>query len=194
MEQAIKIKNSSKSSGITLIEILVVIFIIVLFSSILVNDFPKIRRQFALTRVAYKMAQDLRRAQDMGLSGQQLKDAGGNVISIKSYGIYINFSSLGNKKYIIYADIDNNQQYASDTDSIIETIDFSQTDPGIVIKTITNPEDVQQIDINFKPPNPTIKITNLSSGVRAQIIFALESNLSTMKTTSVNTSGLIETK
>jgi len=194
VEQAIKIKNSSKSSGITLIEILVVIFIIVLFSSILVNDFPKIRRQFALTRVAYKMAQDLRRAQDMGLSGQQLKDAGGNVISIKSYGIYINFSSLGNKKYIIYADIDNNQQYASDTDSIIETIDFSQTDPGIVIKTITNPEDVQQIDINFKPPNPTIKITNLSSGVRAQIIFALESNLSTMKTTSVNTSGLIETK
>ena len=200
-----KIKNPVR--GITLIEILLVVFIIALFSSILVADFPKIRRQFALTRTVYKMSQDLRRAQDMALSGQQIKDANGDKINVQGYGIYINLdnTSLGKKKYIIYADMTNDQQYdvsgaicgqqLPNRDCVIETIDLSQTEAGVIISRITNPTDVHWIDINFKPPNPTIKITNLSFGNRAQIIFALESDpLKTERIVSVNTAGLIEIK
>lgn len=174
-----------------MVEILVVIFVIALFSSILVIGFPKIIRQFALIRAVYKMSQDLRKTQDMGLSGQQVKG-----INVKGYGVYINLdsSNLGNKKYIIYADINDNQRYEG-TDSIIETIDFSQTELGVIMNRIDGTTNNQQVDINFKPPNPAITITSLLSGInRAQIIFALESDLLKTRIVSVNTAGLIEVK
>lgn len=187
------LKKKKSEKGITLIEILVVIFIIALFSSILVADFPEIKRQFALTRAVYKMSQDLRRVQDMGLSGQQIEG-----VDVKGYGIYINLDNpnLGNKKYIIYADMDNDPKYVADTDSIIETIDFSQAEAGVVIDRIMNTTDGQQwVDINFKPPNPTVTITNLSSSTnRVQIIFAIKSVPPKERTVFVNTAGLIEIK
>jgi len=197
-----KFQISNSNSGITLIEILVVVFIIALLASILVTDFPKIKRKFALTRAVYKMSQDLRRTQDMGFSGQQLKDTAENAISVKGYGIYIDLAN--NKKYIIYADIDDNQRYDTlgavcgqqppNQDCVIETIDFSQAESGVIIDRIEGTTNDQQVDINFKPPNPTITITSLSSGNRVQVIFALESDLSQERIVSVNTSGLIEIK
>jgi len=183
------IKNSLK--GITLIEVLVVVLIVSLLSGILVADFPKIRRQFALTRVAYKMSQDLRRTQDMGLSGQRVEG-----LDVKGYGVYVNLDdlNLGNKKYIIYADINDDQQYVQKTDFIIEEISFGQTELGVIIDRIAN-TDNRWIDINFKPPNPTITITSLLPNTnQAQIIFGLESDPSNERIISVNTSGLIEVK
>ena len=197
----LKIKNSAR--GITIVEILVVVFIIALFSSILVASFPKIKYRFALTRSVYKMSQDLRKTQDMGFSGQKI--AG---ISVKGYGVYINLDdpNLGNKKYIIYADMDDDQKYTAQlqeacgqqqvpsTDCVIELIDISQTEPGIVIDRIENTNN-RWIDINFKPPNPTITITSLLPGIdRVQIIFALESDLLKTRIVSVNLAGLIEIK
>lgn len=200
------LKRIFSEKGITLIEILVVVFIIALFSSILVADFPKIKRQFALTRAVYKMSQDLRRTQDMGFSGQQIVG-----LDVKGYGVYINLDSLGNKKYIIYADRDNDQKYTETTevvcgeqalnkDCVIETIDFSQSEAGVFIKRIENTTTGRWVDINFMPPNPTITITELdedSSGTkfnRVMITFELEDDLLKTRIVSVNTSGLIEIK
>ncbi|TSC54173.1 MAG: hypothetical protein LiPW30_743 [Parcubacteria group bacterium LiPW_30] len=188
------LKNKKSEKGITLIEILVVIFIIALFSGILVTDFPKIKRQFALTRVVHKMSQDLRRAQDMGFSGQWIEG-----VALKGYGVYIDIrlgSVLGPKKYIIYADMNEDKKYIAGTDNIIETIDFGQAEAGVIIDRIMNTKDDQQwVDINFQPPNPDITITELSSGLnRVQIIFAIESEPLKERMVFVNTSGLIETK
>ena len=185
-----KFKNKNSAKGITLIEILVVMFIIAIFSSILVADFPKMKRQFALTRAVYKMSQDLRRAQDMGLSGLQV---GG--INAKGYGVYINLNgtSLGNKKYIIYADVDDDQQYTQGTDFVVEETNLDQIELGVIISAIDGTTDSQQVDINFKPPNPTITITSLSPGInQAQIIFALEFDPLKIRMVLVNTAGLIE--
>ena len=205
------LKRTSSSRGITLIEILVVVFIIALFSSILVTDFPKIKRQFALTRAVYKMSQDLRRTQDMGFSGQQIEG-----LDVKGYGVYINLNdaNLRNKKYIIYADrgntpdqkyseesfVDCRQQTNPQADCVIEEIDLSQTEPEVIINTIENTADGRWVDINFAPPNPATTITELaedSSGTkfnRAMIIFAIESEPLKERMVSVNTSGLIEIK
>ncbi len=184
-----------------MVEILVVIFIITLFSSILVAGFPKIVRQFALTRAVYKMSQDLRRAQDMGFSGQRIKG-----INVKGYGVYVNLDNpnLGNKKYVIYADMNDDQQYdvsgaickqqLPNQDCVIEEVNLSQTEPGVVIDRIENTNN-NSVDVNFKPPSPTITITSLLPGInRVQIIFALESDLLKTKIVSVNTAGLIEIK
>lgn len=214
-----KHQKCKSGAGITLIEILVVIFIMVLLSGIMITDFPKIKRQFAITRSVYKMSQDIRRAQDMGFSGEQLEDASGNVISIKGYGVYINIDRLGAKKYFIYADIDNDNEYdmntaegeavaediscndyisASAGDCVIETIDFSQAEPGVSITGIINTVNDQELDINFMPPNPTITITEIEAvdGVpianRVHVIFTLDSDSSITRMVSVNTAGLIE--
>ena len=193
----------SGEKGITIVEILVVIFIIFIFSGILIISFPKIIHQFALTRSVYKMGQVLRRAQDMGLSAQKIEG-----INVSSYGVYINLDnpSLGNKKYIIYADMDDDQLYTAqsqaicgqqqgaNTDCVIEEINFSQTEPGVIIDSIQNTSN-RWIDINFKPPNPTTTITSLSPGInRVQIIFALEADLLKTRIVSINTAGLIEIK
>jgi type II secretory pathway pseudopilin PulG len=89
--------------GITLVEIMVVVFIIALFTVILVSDFPRMLRQMALSRVSYSFAQNLRKAQDLGLSGIQLYDVKGAPIEVKGYGVYINLNAP--KQYIIYADV-----------------------------------------------------------------------------------------
>jgi type II secretory pathway pseudopilin PulG len=97
------VKNIN-SAGITLVEIIVVIFIIALFSAIVIADFPTIQKHFALSRASYQLAQDLRKIQDLGLSGVQTKDMIGNTISVQGYGIYIN-TSQSREQYVMYADV-----------------------------------------------------------------------------------------
>ena len=200
-------KNSS--SGITLVEILVVVFIIGTFLMILVADFPKIQRQFALSRATYKFAQDLRRAQDMALSGVEIKKSGAaeTIINAKGYGVYINLAD-SNKQYIIYADRDDSQTYSAQdkincddydpvenegADCIIETVDLSKDAHGVIIKEINNTNNFNYISINFNPPNPTVSISGLEGGNRAWIVFALESDpINSTRNVFVWKSGLIE--
>lgn len=100
-----KLKIKNYPAGITLVEIVVVVFIIALFTVILVSDFPRMLRQMALSRVAYNFAQNLRKAQDLGLSGIQLMDISPTPrsIAVKGYGLYIDLANP--KQYIIYADV-----------------------------------------------------------------------------------------
>ena len=158
----LKIKNSS--AGITLVELVVVIFIIGLFSVILISDFPKIERQFALSRVTYKLAQDLRRAQDLGLSGVPTADINGDTIAVKGYGLYVNYGD-SNTKYVIYADVpgapdvngvrNSDQKYSGDlsyplcekvdpaingtliSDCVVSLVDISKENPSLYIKGVT---------------------------------------------------------
>jgi len=190
------IKNSDK--GVTLVEIAVVIFIIVLFSLIVISDFPKIKRQFALSRATYKLAQDLRRVEDLGLSGVQINDASKTLIKAKGYGIYINLT-LSPTQYVIYADVDNNQKYndgqfcdSADRDPArdcaVEIIDVSDKDPGLSLQSMDSVVG-GVTSINFSPPNPTVRIDNIISD-GTQIVINLSNGLST-RSVLVNISGLI---
>ncbi len=188
-----KFKIYNFSRGITLVEVIVVVFIIATFSSILLSDFPKTKEKFALSRAVYKLAQELRRAQDMALSGvQTLKDDE----PAKGYGIYINLSTLGNKEYVLYGDFSGNNQ-AYDSGEELKTVDFSASEKGVIIKQINNTASSQSVSVNFRPPNPDIKISNLKgSNTRVEIVFGLENDSSGKNTKSVfvNKLGLIETK
>jgi len=206
----------SNLRGVTLIEIVVAIFIIVLFSTIIISDFPKMQRQSALSRVAYKIAQDLRRAEDLGLSGVLTKDINGALIAAKGYGIYIYISpvpSIYATKYLIYADISDgmdgmaNRKYDGtfDTDycvdqvspaedCVIEIIDLIQQNPSLYIKQINNISNNNgyYTSINFSPPGPTTSIANLITGQTAvEIVFGLITDSSAIRKVLVNTSGLI---
>ncbi|MCX6720926.1 MAG: prepilin-type N-terminal cleavage/methylation domain-containing protein [Candidatus Staskawiczbacteria bacterium] len=97
------IQNLKFQKGITLIELIVVIFMIAVFSGIMIADFPKIQRQSALLRATYSMAQDFRKAEDMGTSGVQTLGADNCPVPVKGYGVYVDTTQP--TTYLIYADI-----------------------------------------------------------------------------------------
>ena len=200
----------SLKGGITLIEIVVVIFIIALFSTILIVNFPEIQRRMALSRSTYKLAQDLRRTMDLSLSGVPLKDINGSAIAVKGYGIYINMSN--NTQYVIYADVDSSHTYnrigedlfctsqgyaevqgdvstRDTTDCVIETINLTKENPSLYINRIDNINS-NNTSINFSPPNPVINITNHSNNTEIGIVLGII-GVTTERTVSINTSGAI---
>ena len=181
------IKNYAK--GVTLIELILVIFVATVFSLIIIANFPRILRQAALSRVTYKLAQDMRRVEDLGLSGVQLNDSGSKAIMAKGYGIYINTSS-STKQYVIYADVagpadvngvrTSDKKYNGDltyplcenvaqsapydrtVDCVIEVVDVGKENPSLSIKSITNDTgytSYSNVSANFTPPDPTVTIT-----------------------------------
>lgn len=184
--------NSKK--GFTIIELIVVIAVVSIIPTIVIVNLPKIKLQFSFSRVAYKVAQDLRRSQDKALSQVIYRDSQGAIQAISGYGTYIDISGLGNKKYIIYADKSpGNQQYDA-SDYIVETIDFSQTEPGIVIKQLDNVA-ANKASINTDSTSLNTQITQLNPGQNnVNIVIALESDLTKTRTISVNTAGLVENK
>ncbi len=201
-------KNLKK--GITLIEVSITIFFIVLFSLVIIADFPKILRQSALSRATYKLAQDLRSAQDLGLSGIIINDANEEVINVEGYGIYV--GALPTEQYVIYADVNGDQKYSGGTslcseaeqigalDCVIEVIDVSKENPSLSIDEVINNSSDNNIssgvNINFKPPNPTINIQDNSEeeihypGLGVRIV--LKNTDGFARAVSINSSGLIE--
>ncbi len=202
-------KNSE--TGITLIEVIVTVAIVALFSVILISDYPKIQKQFALSRTAYRLAQNFRRAEDLGLSGSgtQTVDAKGEQTAATGFGIYVDLAHP--KQYIIYADIpdgnsahwqkysgsqdyENNlclKQDSPQSDCIVEIIDVLKENPNLYIEGLENITG-GSVSINFTPPRPAIDISDTTSSV-VGIILGLSDDEST-KTVRINTSGLIEVK
>lgn len=184
-------KNLKEEKGISLVEIIVMILLIGVFSTIIISDFPKVLRHFALSRSVYKMAQDLRKAQDLGLSGVETNNARG-------YGFFIDLDQ-SDTKYLIYADLDGNALYDQSQDPIIDEVDVSKENPDVYIKRFKNIVG-SYTSINFSPPHPDIYILKKCSGIdcedstdisRVGIVLGLHSDNSAERTVWMNTSGLI---
>ncbi|OGZ79308.1 MAG: hypothetical protein A2312_02455 [Candidatus Staskawiczbacteria bacterium RIFOXYB2_FULL_32_9] len=185
-----KYKILNKNKGITLIEIIVIISIISILSAVIVADFPSIRLQLNLSRAVHIISQDLKTAQSQSSSGSFETLSNGEIIYPKGYGVYFDSAVLGNKKYIIYADIDGDRQYNVNEDFVSKEIDLSLPEPGIIIKEIHN--GTSRLSINFAPPNFNTTITNLLQGTdTVEIVIAIESKPETTRTIYVNKSGLI---
>ena len=194
-------RSMINESGVTLIEIIVVVAIITIFSAILISDFPSIERQFYLTRAAYQLAQDLRRVQSLSLSGSFLP--GGQ--SISGYGLYIN-TDTNPQSYILYADSCKDQKYTIDdptcpagdyTQGTLGTIDMTQGGryPEVYIEGLTGIDGGAITSIDFTPPNPTTTIQNISAGYnQIGIILGLKSDPAKTKEVDVNTAGFINVK
>ena len=182
-----------KEKGFTIVELMVVIAIIVILPMIVISTFPQIKLKFALSRVAYKFAQDLRRAQDKALFSVQYIDQFGTPQLVDGYGVYLNLSTLGNKKYIIYADKQPGNAEYDALDYIFETIDFSLDEPGVVIKELGGTFS-DWMSINFKPPDSDTNIVHQFGKFQPSmaVVFALESDLTSTKTVSINSAGLVE--
>lgn len=183
-----------KEKGFTIIEMIVVVALVVILPSIVVANFPQIKLQFSLSRVAYGFSQNARRAQDLSLSSVQYIDINQQSQPIAGYGIYLDDSYYGNKAYVLYADAWPGNQHYDEFDYIVDAIDFSGDEKGVIIKEMRNVFG-NSASINFTPPNPSTTITELDENYNTiEVIFSLESDGSKTKTVSINTSGLVEIK
>ncbi|MCF7835726.1 MAG: prepilin-type N-terminal cleavage/methylation domain-containing protein [Candidatus Marinimicrobia bacterium] len=176
--------------GFTLIEVLVVIAITALLSGMVFANYKDSQKRYALAQDAQKLASDIRKAQNMTISGKEIAGvcSGGVGQSCYGYGVYM---EEDDNFYIIYADWDDDKVYKSSQDGLAETIFLS----GVIgINSVSFPNG--KLDIFFKSPDPTTFI-NGASGASvdpAEIVLGVIGNDAMTKTISVTSSGLIKSE
>jgi len=157
--------------GFSLIELLVVIFIIILISGSVLANYGSGQRKYYVSKTSQQLASDLRRAQNMALAG---KTQGG--IAPKGYGIHINSAN----QYLIFYNTDTSKLYQGGGVSVIlETIN---TEGGVALSPAS-------YDIYFAPPEPLIYLQGSNSGSYS---FTVSLGASS-KTVSIDVNGKIET-
>jgi len=173
-------KQCNNEKSFTLIEFLIVIIIIGIFSAITFPNYRSTQQRLILQRSASKLAQDIRKAQEMAMSMRELPTGD----PPEGYGIYLDKGE--SDKYYIYADIDGDERH--DSGEEVETIFLEKE---VYIKDFVPSS--ANFSINFKPPDPIVKMKNQAGDDKdnVTITIALEANPSKTKDIKVNKAGLI---
>ena len=173
--------------GFTLTELLVVTGIIIMLSAIILPQYRTGDKSLALQRSAHKVSQDLRRAQAMAMSAQEITNPNNpseKVLPPGGYGIY--FGPLASPNYyIIFADCNENQKF--DSGNVCGTpLKFSEKIEEIKLESKVQIASFSPspLHITFVPPDPTININD------SQATIILSNNVQT-KTIIVTKAGLI---
>jgi len=179
MEKAFTKPN--KGRGFTLIELMVVISIITILSVMVFINQRSSQSQYLITQAVQKLTSDLRRTQNMAMSGTQIA---GNYYG---YGIY---AERNNNFYIIFGDRNDNKKFDGEpTDTIIENIKL----PSNVTISSVSPSD--KVHVFFRPPDPLTSISDGTSDMtEASIVLVISSGQSLSRTVKVTHAGLVETQ
>lgn len=133
-----------KNRGFTLVEMLVVIFIIGIISTILIVNWRKNENQYKLQRAAQEIAFNIRKAQEMALNGRKCSDG---EVPNSSFGV--NFDNATINSYTIFCDRNDNNMYQTPSaDLFVETISIES---GIIIHSLSS--GAQDLDIAFSLPD-----------------------------------------
>ena len=165
--------------GFSLVELMVVTAIIGLVSVLTLTGYKTSDQRLALERSTHKLAQDLRRVQEMAVSAKEFE---GDVP--EGYGILFDLDDTD--QYLIFADFDGNQRFDIFGDEIVEIvslenkIQLSTLDPVAVDNSLT---------VVFVPPDPSVAFSPDNN--TALITLEAEVTFSVQKTVQVNKAGLI---
>ena len=196
-------KTASKFSfGFTLVELITVISIITISAGTIFISYRQAGQQFALQRAANKLAQDIRKAQEMAMSAKEFYGE----FPKGGYGIRFDLDYPG--LYRLFADCNNNYDF---DDQIIATscANAGQTgDPypegvgdsiyfegGVKISDFSPESGVNgPLTITFTPPDPVVRINgqDISQGPPPAVITLETPDGTKTKTVTVNLVGLIE--
>ena len=179
-----------QEKAFTLLELLIVIGIITIVSAIVFAGAGNKNQQFALQRSIYKLDQDMRRASEMGMSAKEFQGS----VPDGGYGIYFNTAET-TTSYILFADCDNNKVYTetgTPCNGFPEEVEKIDLEKKVYIKSL---DPYSAINITFKPPNPTITISNADGTAttsEATTTIALEADPDSVRTIHFNRVGLID--
>ena len=165
--------------GFSLLEMLVVLFVISLLTVMILANYQDNRKKYTLLQSSQKLVSDLRKVQNMAISGTEITD----LCSVSSicfgYGIYFN----SNSSYILFADKNNDQLYSVGEE--FETVNL----PSLIAIQSISPSPAS---VFFKPPEPITYVNQSSAtGSSAEIILQIQGTATT-KTVTINTAGLID--
>ena len=170
-------------NGFTLIEMLTVLAIIFTLTSISFPIYRITQQEYILENAAQKLAQDIRRVQEMAISTRICEICSPKKVP-PGYGVYLQENSFS---YIIYADTNPEQgnEFYDDADTIIEIVPL---DNRIFIKSLVP----SPLSINFRPPDPLVRIGNSSQTLNeGSITISLSNDTSKTKMIKINRAGLI---
>jgi prepilin-type N-terminal cleavage/methylation domain-containing protein len=162
--------------GFTLIEVLVVLAIIFVLTSITFPSYRTAQRQYIIENAAQKLAQDIRRVEEMAMAARE--HPGASVNFQRGYGIRLQTNS---SNYILFADLNNNRNYDPG-----EEIEISSLGENI---RITNLSPGSPLTVVFLPPDPQAIITPSTS--LATITLSLLGSSTFQRSIVVNAIGLI---
>jgi prepilin-type N-terminal cleavage/methylation domain-containing protein len=177
--------------GFTLVELLTVLAIIFTLTSISFPFYRTAQKNYVLENAAQKLAQDIRRVEEMGMSAREItnpNDPREKIVPKGGYGIYL---KLNPQEIIIFADCNDDRQYTSGNVCGTFPRKFSEKIEDLNLESkvrLTNLSPLSPLNITFKPPDPTIFIDGSDS---ATITISLESDPSKTKTIRINKAGLI---
>lgn len=178
---------AKRQEGYTFIEMLIVFAIVAMLSGMIMTNYVQHRKEEVLINETYKVAQLIRRAQNLALSPRDISDSVGTlaVADINSYGVYFDVSS--NKATLFADDKDSGNQFSYDAgqDRISDELVLSKE---VKIGSV----DPASLNISFEPPDPTTRITG--EAITATIRVELIDDSSRFKTVEVNATGLVEVK
>lgn len=173
--------SPSKSSGFSILELIVVASIFVLITTITLVKHSSFNSSTVLGSLAYDIALSIRQAQVFGLAVREYKE-GGFATFDTGYGVH--FDSSDTKHYILFADTDRQFDYDGDSEKDeVFTIsrgnfisDFCATNSSNVEKC-SSAGTIDYLDIIFDRPDPEAIIkTNLAETYGSARIFVSSSN------------------
>jgi len=198
-------KMLKKSKGFTLLELIAVAAIMGLLAVIIMPNYRGGEKQSALLRSAHRLAQDLRRVEEMAISCRTTPiEFGEEVFPKGGYGIYFEIDPAAPQGYhiIVFADCDSEGDYddwgSFDCEDATpgpghsrdETIEKLSLEEGIKVEKIqVDFSSVNFLPITFIPPDPTVII---SDGNEAEITLSLKDNPTITRTITINKTGLID--
>jgi prepilin-type N-terminal cleavage/methylation domain-containing protein len=158
----------------TLLELLVVIFIISFFSAFVVFNKGKSEATLTLERATFQIAQDIRRTEELAIAAQFFNGS----YPVGGYGIRF---EKGANSYIIFADVNQDGNYSDNElienivlDNLITITDLLPNSPSVAI---------------FKAPDPSVVLPGGAENISIKIS---ATGIDLEKTISVNSLGVIE--
>ena len=177
-----KIKKLSKKlkSGFTVIELVVVLGIIAIVTSIVLSSQSRFGGSVLLTNLAYDIAVTIRQAQSYGISVRQFAPASTSSTFDLGYGVHVRAANPS--MFLIFADVRDDKKYDTRFDtgqaciSDSECVRLFRIEQGNYIKKFCatrladgvsecsdNGTRLTSLDITFKRPNPDAHfVTNIN--------------------------------
>ena len=206
-------KREKNSAGFTLLEITIVIVVITIMFSIFLVNYRGAEKEFALSRSAHKLAQDIRRVQEMAIASQTTPPDfvdPNPTFPEGGYGIHL---KKDDNFYIIFADCDDGNDYdpygvdgrsCKDANpNLGESVNDEKIlegflEEGIYISKISEVEvspptetEIDEVVITFFPPEPETTII-IDGSSKAEAVITLTFDNVHKKTVRINKAGLIE--